>query len=89
MTRRKPKRLPPRLFIYGLDPEKWARKHCIEAFSHPCSECGRVLTTSIPFVQGQMRGLQAPPCECGNKQTPYGMVRDSKNGDLFSGDGLY
>jgi hypothetical protein len=71
--------------VYGVTAEAWADRYGIEVFSHPCIECGRVLTTSIPFAQGQLRGLQAPPCECGHTQTPYGLVRDSKYGDLFSG----
>jgi hypothetical protein len=42
-------------------------------------------TTSIPFAQGTLRGLQAPPCICGHPHPPYSMVRDSKYGDLFTG----
>lgn len=44
-----------------------------------------MLTISRPFAQGQLRGLMAPPCECGNEMTPYGIVRDSKYGDLLTG----
>lgn len=43
-------------------------------------------TTTIPFVQGTLRGLQAPPCECGNERTPFGLVRDPAYGDLFDLD---
>lgn len=28
-------------------------------------------TTSVPFVQGAMRGLMAPPCVCGNAGRMY------------------
>lgn len=74
-----------RLFVHGVSAKAWAKFHRIEIFSYPCSDCGRVLTISRPFVQGQLRGLAAPPCECGNLKTPYGMVRAEKYGDLFSG----
>lgn len=74
----------PRLFIHGVTAEAWATRHRIEVFSHPCSECGRMCTVSLPFAQGQFRGLQAPPCICGNKRTPYGLVRAAKYGDLLS-----
>lgn len=74
-----------RLFVYGVPAEKWAARYGVEAFSHPCSECGRVLTTTLPFAQGTFRGLQAPKCVCGNEKTPFGLVRDPKYGDLLSG----
>jgi hypothetical protein len=74
-----------RLFVYGVSAEAWADYHRIQIFSHPCSECGRMLTVSRPFAQGTLRGLAAPPCECGNERTPYGMVRAEKYGDLFTG----
>lgn len=74
-----------RLFVFGATAAEWTARYGVDSFSHPCSECGRVLTTSIPFVQGALRGLQAPPCECGNKATPFGLVRDPAYGDLFTG----
>lgn len=71
----------PRLIVHGVTAEAWAKRYSIEAFSYPCSECGAMATTSIPFAEGPFRGLQSPPCECGNEQTPYGLVR--AHGDLF------
>ncbi len=74
-----------RFTIYGVPTESWAKRFGIEVFTHPCSECGTPATTTIPFAQGVYRGLQAPPCRCGNKLTPYGMVRDPRlPGDLFT-----
>lgn len=75
----------PRLYIYGVTAEEWTRRFGVEPFSHPCYVCARVLTTSLPFVQGTLRGLQAPRCECGDEQTPFAMVRDPRYGDLFDG----
>lgn len=75
----------PRFIVYGVAAEQWATRYGLEAFSYPCSECGRMCTTSIPFAQGTLRGLQSPRCECGNEKTPFAMVRDSKHGDLFTG----
>lgn len=74
------------LYIYYADPVKWAKKYDIEPFSHPCKNCGRLFTTTIPFFQGQFHGLIARECECGSDdRPPYCMVRDPKYGDLFSG----
>lgn len=75
----------PRFIVHGVAAEAWAARWGIAIFTAPCSECGRPCTTTIPFVQGALRGLQAPPCACGNERTPFGLVRDPKYGDLFSG----
>lgn len=72
----------PRFYVYGVTAEAWSRRYGVDAFSHPCSECGRMTTTTIPFAQGDLRGLQAPRCECGNERTPYGLVR--VGGDLLA-----
>jgi len=76
------------LRVLGQDPERWAARHDIESFTHPCQECGRMLTTSVPFVYGTLRGLIAPTCVCGNEVTPYCVVRDARFGDLFTGGAL-
>ncbi len=69
------------LFVHGLDPAKWARRFGIEPFAYPCSLCGALLTTSLPFLVGALRGLVAPPCACGNELTPYAVVTDPRQGD--------
>jgi hypothetical protein len=74
-----------RLIVFGISAARWTERYGVEPFSHPCSECGRTLTTSLPFVQGALRGLMAPKCECGNDRTPFGLVRDPAYGDLFTG----
>lgn len=74
-----------RLLIFGVSAARWTARYGVLPFSHPCLDCGRILTTTIPFVQGSLRGLQAPTCECGNEQTPFGLVRDPAYGDLFTG----
>jgi hypothetical protein len=73
------------LIAFGVDANRWAARYGIEPFSHPCIECGAALTTTLPFAQGTLRGLVAPQCECGNKNTPYELVRDPAYGDLFTG----
>lgn len=72
-----------RLVVHGITAEEWMARYGVEPFSHPCSECGRTCTTTIHFAQGELRGLQSPPCVCGNKATPYALVRDPKHGDLL------
>lgn len=75
----------PRWDILGISVERWARRWSLHAFTHPCIDCGAPRTTSIPFVQGTLRGLRAPTCTCGNGQGPFCLVRDPAHGDLFTG----
>ena len=71
------------LIVHGVTAEQWAKRYDIEPFSHECHECGETLTTSVPFVVGELRGLVAPTCDCGNANAPYCLVRDPKFGDLL------
>mgnify|MGYP000927363090 CR=1 FL=1 len=73
------------LTAHGVCPKAWAARHELLPFTHPCDECGEPLTTTLPFAQGQFRGLRAPECSCGNEQTPYCLVRERRFGDLFTG----
>jgi len=73
------------LFVHGVGAAQWAARYEIEPSTHPCYDCGEPLTTSIPFAIGQLRGLVAPACACGNKSTPYCVVRDPRYGDLLTG----
>jgi hypothetical protein len=89
MARRREPSIPPRLICYGVDPKRWAKRYDLQPFSFPCYKCGRMGETTIPFVQGTMRGLTAPVCKCGHPTPPYCMVRAPEHGDLFSKDTLY
>lgn len=71
------------LLVYGVSAEAWAQRHDLEQYTRPCSHCGAMLTTSIPFASGTLRGFTAPTCTCGNENTPYVVVRDAHHGDLF------
>jgi len=78
-------RLEARLTVLGATAEQWTARYGVQPYSHPCSRCGLVLTTTEPFAKGTLRGLRAPTCRCGNERTPYVVVRDPKYGDLFTG----
>lgn len=70
--------------VHGVDAATWAKRYDLEQYTCPCSECERPLTTSIPFASGQLRGLVAPKCECGNESTPYCVVTaDPRLGDTL------
>jgi len=86
MAKARPTSHRPTFVVHGVTAEAWTARYGVVPYSHPCGRCGRVLRTTIPFVRGQMRGLKAPTCECGNERTPYVVVRDPKYGDLFGGD---
>jgi hypothetical protein len=77
-----------KLIVHGVTGEAWAKRYGIVPFTRPCIGCGQPMTTSVPFAQGQLRGLVAPRCSCGNPNQPYCVVRDPKHGDLFSGGAL-
>lgn len=62
------------LILHGVDPVRWAKRHGIEPASHPCYQCGAELRTTLPFAQGELRGLISPPCACGFEHTPYCVV---------------
>jgi hypothetical protein len=64
------------LTVIGVTAAQWTNRYGVEAFSHPCSECGAMLTTSLPFASGTVRGLVAPVCGCGNDCTPYVVLLD-------------
>lgn len=74
------------LFVFGIDRERSAARYDLEAFTHPCYQCGAELSTTIPFAYGTLRGLVAPQCVCGHTGTPYCVVR--AYGDILSGDTL-
>jgi len=67
--------------IYGVNSESWANRYGIQPFEHPCA-CGRVFKTTIPIRSGQLVGLMAENCECGNTDAPFCIVR--ANGDLLA-----
>lgn len=73
------------LRVLGMCEKAWAERYGIEPFAIPCEKCGAELETTVPFAVGQLRGLVSPPCECGNTDVPYCLVRDPKHGDLFTG----
>lgn len=73
--------------VLGYDPDKWAERYGLTPFSRACLDCGVPLVTTIPIAHGTLRGLAAPPCECGATDTPpYCFVREASHGDLFSGE---
>jgi hypothetical protein len=80
MSKRKKKRYPPRLLVYGVSTEEWMRRYGVEPFTAPCQDCGTPLTTTIPFVEGTLRGLKAPRCVCGQDQAPYALVLEGPHG---------
>lgn len=60
--------------VHGIDPEQWAERYDILPFTGDCpGQCGRTVTTSIPFAFRESRGLVAQQCECGARP-PYCIV---------------
>lgn len=58
------------LYIYGISPEKWAKRWGILPFERPCRDCGAPMCTTIPVTCGKVRGLIAPHCSCGSTDNP-------------------
>lgn len=58
--------------VHGVkDVEAWARRHGVEPQTIPCPRCKEPRRTTIPIAKGKTRGLQCPPCECGEPFQPY------------------
>lgn len=60
--------------VSGTTPEEWAARWQLEPFTTACRRCKAPLTTSLPFAIGELRGLVAPQCSCGNPNPPYCVV---------------
>lgn len=69
------------LSMFGADPARWAKRFSLDPFTAPCGECGAPLETTVPIACGDLRGLRAPACKCGNVHTPYCVV--AAHGDLL------
>ena len=67
----------------GTTAEAWCARYDLEPFDAPCSSCGAVVRTTIPFAYRTLRGLIAPQCQCGTTDRPYCVVRAPKHGDLL------
>jgi len=65
----------PMLSCGSVSSEAWAERWGLRPFSASCYVCGTLLTTSIPFAAGHLRGLVAPACpKCGDTLTPFCVV---------------
>ncbi len=75
------------LGMSDAEVDRWAKRHGLEPFTHPCYVCDRPCTTSIPFVVQRtgyrLHGLIAPVCECGHPTPPYEIVGPTL-GHLFA-----
>jgi hypothetical protein len=72
------------LVVHGITTEAWAKRWGIEIpEAVPCYDCERPQSCTLPFVHGKLRGLKAPPCECGRTRGPYCVVH-SDGGDPFN-----
>ncbi len=67
------------LIPVGTSTAAWMDRWGLEKFEVPCSQCGTTRELTIPFAQGDYRGLIAPVCQCGTEDRPYCFVR--ANGD--------
>jgi hypothetical protein len=77
------------LIVHGVTAEEWCERYDLEPHTRPCQRCGESRATSLPFAQGNLRGLIAPTCAaCQHFGTPYCVVHkdpDSGLADLFGG----
>jgi len=71
------------IVAHGVSAKRWIQRYGLEPFTVPCTDCGALLTTSIPIAYRQLRGLITPQCSCGSSDRPYCFVRANKYGNLF------
>lgn len=78
-----PKRLAPKLILYGFDFNKWVERWDLDpTMNVPCSKCGTPRFPTLPFLQGNLRGILSEPCTCGSSsKAPYSFV--TIHGGLF------
>lgn len=67
------------LYIYGINPKRWASRFGIEPITAPCQNCGKLIETTLPLIFESFRGL-AIDCSCGS-HVPYCFVHVT--GNLF------
>ena len=72
------------LEIHNVDPQDWAKRYSLVPIEIPCRVCGEAMKTSQPIAIGDLRGLKAAVCVCGNEDTPYCFVMNPAKGDLIS-----
>lgn len=51
--------------------EEWAKFWNIEPGTAECSNCGTTKHMNIPFAEEDLRGFEAPPCECGHPANSF------------------
>lgn len=71
------------LTVHNADWLAWSERHGIDPMTTECKICRGQLTTNIPIVTNDLRGLKAPQCECGNDDTPFCFVKHFDLGELF------
>ena len=67
------------LVVHGVSEAAWCARWGIVPFEHPCGQCGAPRRTSVPAAEGNLRGLLAPPCSCGNTERMYCVVSATSN----------
>ena len=49
----------------NVSVEEWCKRYKITVKTRPCTKCGKLQTTSIPWASQGWRGLVAPLHDCG------------------------
>lgn len=70
------------LMIYGANLSNWASRYGLSPFSVRCTVCKSFQVVGIPFTYGELRGLIAKECACGNPP-PYRVVHFN-GGDILA-----
>ena len=68
--------------VYGANLSTWADRYGLKSFSVRCTVCKSFQIVGIPFIYGELRGLIAKECVCGNPH-PYRVVH-SDGGDILA-----
>ena len=75
----------PRVFVHGVTAEEWSARYGIEVFKLPVLRVRTNVHDLDPLRARNPARAPVSPCPCGNEKTPFGLVRDPKHGDLFTG----
>lgn len=62
------------MFLPLENPSAWAKRYLLPVEAEPCHNCGKMLTPSVPFAEGYLRGLETPEHGCPARYTHRVMI---------------
>lgn len=55
------------MILPTTDAETWAKQYGLLIDERPCAKCQQLITATIPFAEGKIRGLRSEEHGCGEE----------------------